>query len=93
MDSKLFQKAALYLMKLKVGDGFQDRSGRFVICVKNGRKKLVLSNGEVFFHKSKNGNRYMIGKPTGMGGLMSDTFYLTLFEIMDWMKSRVKVKV
>jgi hypothetical protein len=93
MNPKSFRKAALYIMNLKVGDGYLNQNGNFVMCVKHSKKKVVLSNGQIFRYKVKHGNRYLVGDATGMVGLKSDTFYLAVLEVMTWFESRSKVKV
>ena len=69
MNPKTFRKAALYLMNLKVGDGYPNQDGNFVMCVKHSNKKVVFSNGQTFRYKTKNNNRYLVGELTGMFGL------------------------
>lgn len=93
MNPKTFRKAALYLMNLKVGDGYQNQDGNFVICVKHTKKKIVMSDGNTFRYGVKNGNVYMVGEPTGNVGLLSDTYYVAVVEVMKWFESRTKVKV
>ena len=93
MNPKTFRKAALYLMNLKVGDGYLNQAGNFVMCVKHTKKKLVMSDGNIFRYGVKNGNVYMVGEPTGIVGLLSDSYYVAVVEVMNWFESRRKSKV
>ena len=93
MDSKTFRKAALYMMNLKVGDGYQNQDGNFVICVKHTKKKIVMSDGNTFRYGVRKGNIYMVGEPTGNVGLLSDTYYVAVVDVVKWFESRDKVKV
>lgn len=93
MNPKTFRKAALYLMNLKVGDGYQNQYGDFVMCVKHSNKKVVFSNGQTFRYKTKNNNRYLVGEPTGLVGLYGDTYYIAILDVMKWFDTRTKVNV
>lgn len=91
MNSKLFHKAALYLMNIKVGDGYQNKDGDFVMCIKRTDKKVVFSNGQTFRYKNKNNNRFLVGEPTGLVGLYADTYYIAVLDVMKWFVDSTKV--
>ena len=93
MNPKTFRKAALYLMNLKVGDGYPNQDGNFVMCVKHSNKKVVFSNGQTFRYKTKNNNRYLVGELTGMFGLYGDTYYVAVLDVMKWFENRTKINV
>lgn len=93
MNPKLFRKAALYIMNLKVGDGYVTSQGEFTICVKHTKKKIVMSNGFVFKYKTKNQNSYLVGEPTGLSSLHCDTFYISVLDVAKWFQDRKKVVI